>query len=68
MEMLRLVALTDGAAPDEVPDQLMEPAVVEGGTQTVESLLCTFMSSLMGITKELWPQAGALWDEDTAVV
>lgn len=34
----------------------------------MESLLDTFMASLMGITKELWPKAGALRNEDAAVV
>jgi hypothetical protein len=46
----------------------MEAIAVEGSPQPLKSLLGTFMAGLMSITEQLWPQAGALWNEDTAVV
>ena len=68
VEMFSLIALTHSAAMNEGADQLMKPAVVEGRPQPVEGFLDTLMTSLMSITEELWPQTGALRNEDTAVV
>jgi hypothetical protein len=51
MEMFRPVVLIDGAPPNEVADKVVCTAVVERSSQAVESLLCPFMLSLMGITE-----------------
>lgn len=68
MEMFRLVALTDGAPPNKVTDKAVCAAVVERSTQPVESLLCPFMPSLMCVTQQLWPEAGAFRNEGTTIV
>ena len=67
VEMFGIIALTHSAATNEGADQLMKPAVVEGRPQPVEGFWNTLMTSLMSIM-ELWPQTGALRNEDTAVV
>jgi hypothetical protein len=46
----------------------MEAIAVEGSPQLLKSLVGTFMAGLMSITEQLWPQAGALRNKDTAVV
>jgi len=68
VEMFRLVPLADSAAAYKVTDKAVEAAVVEGSSQPVKSLLGTLMTGLMSITEQLWPQAGALRDEDMVVV
>jgi len=66
--MVRLVALTDGAPPNEVADQPMGTAVVEGSPQPMESFLDTLMAGLMSISEQLQPQSRGLWNPDTALV
>ena len=50
MEMFRLVALTNGATVNTVADKAVCAAVVEQSAQPVESLLCPFVPSFMGVT------------------
>jgi hypothetical protein len=56
MKVLCLVALANITASYVFPHKLVVPRRVEGGVQTLEHFLNTFMAHTMGLFQHGWPQ------------